>query len=155
MITYVVVFFFKQKTAYEMRISDWSSDVCSSDLSTTPAPSGLPYPPDYLSQKIDIELFARPPSPNPNPKPNTFSSSQGDGKFANSTPKSVALVWGSRSQVGCVVVIRFRFSGVGGRDWHGLTSAVGAVRRPLGEPQLGLRAGSGPQPGGEIGRAHV
>src|SRR3546814_9548392 len=29
---YFVVFFFKQKTAYEMRISDWSSDVCSSDL---------------------------------------------------------------------------------------------------------------------------
>src|SRR3546814_7539514 len=28
----LVVFFFKQKTAYEMRISDWSSDVCSSDL---------------------------------------------------------------------------------------------------------------------------
>src|SRR3546814_9780685 len=29
---FIVVFFFKQKTAYEMRISDWSSDVCSSDL---------------------------------------------------------------------------------------------------------------------------
>src|SRR3546814_14999459 len=28
----VLFFFFKQKTAYEMRISDWSSDVCSSDL---------------------------------------------------------------------------------------------------------------------------
>src|SRR3546814_2307291 len=28
----VCFFFFKQKTAYEMRISDWSSDVCSSDL---------------------------------------------------------------------------------------------------------------------------
>src|SRR3546814_2773703 len=28
----VIFFFFKQKTAYEMRISDWSSDVCSSDL---------------------------------------------------------------------------------------------------------------------------
>src|SRR3546814_20013237 len=28
----VYIFFFKQKTAYEMRISDWSSDVCSSDL---------------------------------------------------------------------------------------------------------------------------
>src|SRR3546814_2640642 len=27
-----LIFFFKQKTAYEMRISDWSSDVCSSDL---------------------------------------------------------------------------------------------------------------------------
>src|SRR3546814_2776989 len=29
-------FFFKQKTAYEMRISDWSSDVCSSDLIAVP-----------------------------------------------------------------------------------------------------------------------
>src|SRR3546814_10610527 len=29
---YICVFFVKQKTAYEMRISDWSSDVCSSDL---------------------------------------------------------------------------------------------------------------------------
>src|SRR3546814_5081367 len=29
---YELFFFFKQKTAYEMRISDWSSDVCSSDL---------------------------------------------------------------------------------------------------------------------------
>src|SRR3546814_9741252 len=29
-------FFFKQKTAYEMRISDWSSDVCSSDLVSEP-----------------------------------------------------------------------------------------------------------------------
>src|SRR3546814_2083180 len=28
----LMIFFFKQKTAYEMRISDWSSDVCSSDL---------------------------------------------------------------------------------------------------------------------------
>src|SRR3546814_6730033 len=36
------IFFFKQKTAYEMRISDWSSDVCSSDLSalTTSTPPG-------------------------------------------------------------------------------------------------------------------
>src|SRR3546814_3305447 len=30
---FIIFFFFKQKTAYEMRISDWSSDVCSSDLS--------------------------------------------------------------------------------------------------------------------------
>src|SRR3546814_1058550 len=33
MCLYFLIFFFKQKTAYEMRISDWSSDVCSSDLS--------------------------------------------------------------------------------------------------------------------------
>src|SRR3546814_3671576 len=31
----LIFFFFKQKTAYEMRISDWSSDVCSSDLHST------------------------------------------------------------------------------------------------------------------------
>src|SRR3546814_16201471 len=34
------VFFFKQKTAYEMRISDWSSDVCSSDLRRERRPLG-------------------------------------------------------------------------------------------------------------------
>src|SRR3546814_13803167 len=34
-ISLLAFFFFKQKTAYEMRISDWSSDVCSSDLPNT------------------------------------------------------------------------------------------------------------------------
>src|SRR3546814_6174057 len=34
----VLLCFFKQKTAYEMRISDWSSDVCSSDLAWRSAP---------------------------------------------------------------------------------------------------------------------
>src|SRR3546814_1680310 len=42
-------FLYKQKTAYEMRISDWSSDVCSSDLSTIPelaaGSSQEPHPP--------------------------------------------------------------------------------------------------------------
>src|SRR3546814_3574435 len=41
------VFFFKQKTAYEMRISDWSSDVCSSDLAVT------------LEQHRQVEAVAR------------------------------------------------------------------------------------------------
>src|SRR3546814_2016165 len=42
-------FFFKQKTAYEMRISDWSSDVCSSDLSwTTLSYSGM------VSKALDL-----------------------------------------------------------------------------------------------------
>src|SRR3546814_3777595 len=34
---YTMFFFFKQKTAYDVRISDWSSDVCSSDLSANVA----------------------------------------------------------------------------------------------------------------------
>src|SRR3546814_4393208 len=37
----LVFFFFKQKTAYEMRISDWSSDVCSSDLDRELTVSGM------------------------------------------------------------------------------------------------------------------
>src|SRR3546814_6563032 len=70
------VFFFKQKTAYEMRISDWSSDVCSSDLfviTGTKAGSGngfiqidMDYPTvldghDALRPHIQAELSAKPP----------------------------------------------------------------------------------------------
>src|SRR3546814_14439282 len=39
---YSLFFFFKQKTAYEMRISDWSSDVCSSDLAAGHTRRGRP-----------------------------------------------------------------------------------------------------------------
>src|SRR3546814_7222911 len=35
-LVFICFFFFKQKSAYEMRIGDWSSDVCSSDLRTAP-----------------------------------------------------------------------------------------------------------------------
>src|SRR3546814_3158399 len=45
---FLVFFFFKQKTAYEMRISDWSSDVCSSDLF------------DQLVEAVDAEPNIRP-----------------------------------------------------------------------------------------------
>src|SRR3546814_6355497 len=46
----LVFFFFKQKTAYEMRISDWSSDVCSSDLPWT-APRGTPAVPGFSGRE--------------------------------------------------------------------------------------------------------
>src|SRR3546814_1234098 len=68
------VFCFKQKTAYEMRISDWSSDVCSSDLNalglatlasipdarTLPGyrKSGLPAPPAELLLKRPQSTYA-------------------------------------------------------------------------------------------------
>src|SRR3546814_10448475 len=38
---FLFIFCFKQKTAYEMRISDWSSDVCSSDLVLDPADAAI------------------------------------------------------------------------------------------------------------------
>src|SRR3546814_5276662 len=41
---FMVFFFFKQKTAYEMRISDWSPDVCSSDLRHRDTPVAIPRP---------------------------------------------------------------------------------------------------------------
>src|SRR3546814_9267731 len=43
-------FFFKQKTAYEMRISDWSSDVCSSDL-----------PPRHAAMSVESQLLTLSP----------------------------------------------------------------------------------------------
>src|SRR3546814_7458282 len=53
--------FFKQKTAYEMRISDWRSDVCSSDLvidiaGGTPGPTTEAVLPEHLPQPTSIPL---------------------------------------------------------------------------------------------------
>src|SRR3546814_727301 len=77
----VLFFFFKQKTAYEVRISDWSSDVCSSDLSrpTGPASPGplsvrRPVPAAWCPARISSAQAERrcapsacPPSPAPAP----------------------------------------------------------------------------------------
>src|SRR3546814_10881524 len=54
-------FFFKQKTAYEMRISDWSSDVCSSDLQHHSGgayrkPPGIDCGDRRLSQQLGLNL---------------------------------------------------------------------------------------------------
>src|SRR3546814_4690433 len=46
------VFCFKQKTAYEMRISDWSSDVCSSDLGPAALPPGTRIRVEQLFGKV-------------------------------------------------------------------------------------------------------
>src|SRR3546814_8928573 len=56
-------FFFKQKTAYEMRISDWSSDVCSSDLyKIADSRPGAPRPPEepMFAKTAAFPLFATP-----------------------------------------------------------------------------------------------
>src|SRR3546814_15151550 len=53
-------FFFKQKTAYEMRISDWSSDVCSSDLASTPQPPPFPLQTDASASGPSCACTRRP-----------------------------------------------------------------------------------------------
>src|SRR3546814_4139364 len=58
LISVFVFFFFKQKTAYEMRISDWSSDVCSSDLRGRPA--GGKAPPGRSDRRCRQSLGSQP-----------------------------------------------------------------------------------------------
>src|SRR3546814_3475639 len=53
------IFFFKQKTAYEMRISDWSSDVCSSDLPERRQDVGRQVQLDRAVVELDVELALR------------------------------------------------------------------------------------------------
>src|SRR3546814_4959823 len=56
-----VFFFFKQKTAYDMRISDWSSDVCSSDLAGADVDDGVGgVEGERLHQAQDVFLIAGP-----------------------------------------------------------------------------------------------
>src|SRR3546814_10544969 len=54
-----VFFFFKQKTAYEMRISDWSSDVCSSDLLPAPGPRTRRRNPRKLARSQPLPQYGR------------------------------------------------------------------------------------------------
>src|SRR3546814_4637188 len=53
--TCLLVVFFKQKTAYEMRISDWSSDVCSSDLLLAVAAAAAGVIPEAASSIADLQ----------------------------------------------------------------------------------------------------
>src|SRR3546814_9688255 len=58
---HVLFFFFKQKTAYELRISDWSSDVCSSDLMERhPVRFGLGNTAPAPGEIAELDRFVRP-----------------------------------------------------------------------------------------------
>src|SRR3546814_5069892 len=77
------VFFFKQKTAYEMRISDWSSDVCSSDLADARFVQALPETACAL-----LDFGEAPPRPPNRPRPKARSEERRVGKECVSTCRS-------------------------------------------------------------------
>src|SRR3546814_20646867 len=57
----LILFFFKQKTAYEVRISDWSSDVCSSDLiEFVPVVARAAVTPVERARVVDVQAVVRP-----------------------------------------------------------------------------------------------
>src|SRR3546814_1280683 len=67
----LVFFFFKQKTAYEMRISDWSSDVCSSDLMRSGSTSSR-----AVSRSTAARMSCSPYHPNSIPCPSLLPRSE-------------------------------------------------------------------------------
>src|SRR3546814_3719026 len=78
-----LVFFFKQKTAYEMRISDWSSDVCSSDLG-----SAITLAPDLPSRSSPSPRRAGGSMETALPRPAVTSGVTLSGSTNHSTPPS-------------------------------------------------------------------
>src|SRR3546814_3489036 len=80
-----IIFFFKQKTAYDMRISDWSSDVCSSDLVDRPL---IQYAVDE-AREAGIEQFI-------------FVTSRGKGLIEDHFDHAFELEEAMRSEERCV-----------------------------------------------------
>src|SRR3546814_1275599 len=104
------LFFFKQKTAYEVRISDWSSDVCSSDLLSNSGGNG---PFRMVRHQLARQLWHAPITGWLN---RTSAASAGLFKwmmFASHSSASSAIVWRSEERrVGkeCVSTCRSRWS---------------------------------------------
>src|SRR3546814_4433770 len=90
---YTFIFFFKQKTAYEMRISDWSSDVCSSDLALRDGSTMMAQQGSIGRQLVDW-LAAR----GPGEKTFELGGQEFVGRSATPTPESIGRV--SRLEIG-------------------------------------------------------
>src|SRR3546814_5052745 len=123
-----IIFFFKQKTAYEMRISDWSSDVCSSDL--------LGF--SYLHTKVTDDKFTS--------NPRDFGGGREDAVIIKDITNGANCAVGSTS--GSVAGVNGFVNTVNGVINAGLVPGL--------QGGAGLQGTTAfPADGGKIGRAHV
>src|SRR3546814_16147237 len=115
----VSFFFFKQKTAYEMRISDWSSDVCSSDLC----------PLAFIGAAAEGSIAILPMSPFMAAAGSAWLVSAATGGSAFLTPAAVKAAR-PREIVNsaCFMVFSFMLKWVRDRAWFSASEA--AARRP-------------------------
>src|SRR3546814_5695655 len=103
-------FFFKQKTAYEMRISDWSSDVCSSDLLTAHGPKLRQ--PDDTTRPVPPHRRSDPSADCSNTCSTLGGMAGGYGRGAGIPLKDRVRVRSAERRVGkeCVSTCRYRWS---------------------------------------------
>src|SRR3546814_13096024 len=87
---YLVFFFYKQKPAYEVRISDWSSDVCSSDLAPAPA-AAAPAPTPQPARAEPVEAPSSPPTETKKDSPSTSSGQTEKGNRVKASPLAKRL----------------------------------------------------------------
>src|SRR3546814_3614517 len=105
---YFFVFFFKQKTAYDVRISDWSSDVCSSDLALSDA---LPRSSGRCGARASATTL-RPMAQRGGPTRMTFARLGFSPKRGYFSGAPVRAIRSDRRRVGkeCVSTCRYRWS---------------------------------------------
>src|SRR3546814_2097076 len=135
----MIFFFFKQKTAYEMRISDWSSDVCSSDL--------LPIIYSDSGNKVGAYLLLEPTEQSRVGARWRFGGkNELDAAFGLDAGDSLALLCSGKSGIGSALsslANNCQLGAINGDDDSHHASATAALTRPGG--RVGVK----------IGRAHV
>src|SRR3546814_5092947 len=112
-------FFFKHKTAYEMRISDWSSDVCSSDLPKHGAGRAFEPAGEQGLRRLEIILLAR----HEYPRARTFALVQPMNEVAEGEGLPAAILGAKElDQVG----------GLGEHEQHAARCPVGGLGEEIG-----------------------
>src|SRR3546814_7529221 len=112
----VYVVFVKKKTAYEMRISDWSSDVCSSDL--------------FLGQTVAALVTGNTVIAKPAPQTPRIAARAVDLAHQAGVPEDVLVLVPGGPEVGAAITADLRIQGVA------FTGPTGTARRKIGRAHV-------------------